>query len=81
MTEYHPLTWLFSIRNPGSRLAQSRLDYEIMYKSGKINKNASKLTTFKTVKICTQKLCQIMKHPKTKMKTENKKQKSTINKL
>ena len=43
VTDHRPLTWLFSIKDPGSRLARWRLkleeyDYEIIYKPGKINK-------------------------------------------
>lgn len=49
VTDHRPLTWLFSIKDPGSRLARWRLkleeyDYEIIYKPGKINKNADALS-------------------------------------
>ena len=49
VTDHKPLTWLFSIKDPGSRLVRWRLkleeyDYEIMYKAGKINTNADALS-------------------------------------
>lgn len=49
VTDHRPLTWLFSIKDPGSRLARWRLkleeyDYEIVYKPGKINCNADALS-------------------------------------
>lgn len=52
ITDHRPLTWLFSIKDPGSRLARWRLkleeyDYEIIYKPGKINKNADALSRIK----------------------------------
>lgn len=52
ITDHRPLTWLFSIKDPGSRLARWRLkleeyDYEIVYKPGKINKNADALSRIK----------------------------------
>ena len=52
VTDHRPLTWLFSIKDPGSRLARWRLkleeyDYEIQYKPGKINKNADALSRIK----------------------------------
>ena len=52
VTDHRPLTWLFSIKDPGSRLARWRLkleeyDYEIIYKPGKINKNADALSRIK----------------------------------
>lgn len=52
ITDHRPLTWLFSIKDPGSRLARWRLkleeyDYTIEYKPGKINKNADALSRIK----------------------------------
>lgn len=52
VTDHRPLTWLFSIKDPGSRLARWRLkleeyDYKIEYKPGKVNKNADALSRVK----------------------------------
>lgn len=52
VTDHRPLTWLFSITDPGSRLARWRLkleeyDYEIIFKPGKTNKNADALSRIK----------------------------------
>ena len=52
ITDHRPLTWLFSIKDPGSRLARWRLkleeyDYKIEYKAGKSNKNADALSRLK----------------------------------
>lgn len=52
ITDHRPLTWLFSIKDPGSRLARWRLkleeyDYKIIHKSGKANKNADALSRIK----------------------------------
>lgn len=49
VTDHKPLTWLFSIKDPGSRLVRWRLkleefDYEIVYKAGKMNTNADALS-------------------------------------
>jgi len=49
ITDHRPLTWLFSIKDPGSRLARWRLkleeyDYKIEYKPGRINNNADALS-------------------------------------
>lgn len=49
VTDHKPLTWLFSIKDPGSRLVRWRLkleeyEYEIVYKAGKINTNADALS-------------------------------------
>lgn len=48
-TDHQPLKWLFSISDPGSRLTRWRIklseyNYEIIYKSGKTNKNADFLS-------------------------------------
>lgn len=56
ITDHRPLTWLFSIKDPGSRLARWRLkleeyDYEIIYKPGKVNKNADALSRIKVTHI------------------------------
>lgn len=49
LTDHKPLTWLFSVKDPGSRLIRWRLkleeyDYEIIYKAGKYNVNADALS-------------------------------------
>lgn len=49
VTDHKPLTWLFSIKDPGSRLLRWRLkieeyEYEIVYKAGKNNTNADALS-------------------------------------
>ena len=48
-TDHRPLTWLFSIKDPYSKLVRWRLrlqeyDYEIMYKKGILNGNADALS-------------------------------------
>lgn len=49
MFDHRPLTWLFNVKDPGSRLIRWRLaleeyEYEIKYKPGKINNNADFLS-------------------------------------
>lgn len=49
VTDHKPLQWLFSVKDPGSRLSRWRLqleeyDYEIIYKPGKKNGNADALS-------------------------------------
>lgn len=49
VTDHKPLKWLFSIKDPGSRLMRWRLkleeyEYEIVYKAGKTNVNADALS-------------------------------------
>lgn len=49
VTDHKPLTWLFSVKDPGSRLVRWRLkleefEYNIVYKSGKSNTNADALS-------------------------------------
>ncbi|KAB0793022.1 hypothetical protein PPYR_12642 [Photinus pyralis] len=49
ITDHRPLTWLFNVKDPGSRLIRWRLlleeyDYEINYKPGELNKNADALS-------------------------------------
>ncbi|KAJ0177013.1 hypothetical protein K1T71_007022 [Dendrolimus kikuchii] len=51
LTDHKPLQWLFSCKDPGSRLVRWRLkleefEYEIQYKKGKINSNADALSRF-----------------------------------
>ena len=49
VTDHKPLTWLFNVKDPGSRLMRWKLklaeyDYTIEYKAGKTNKNADALS-------------------------------------
>ena len=49
VTDHKPLTWLFNVKDPGSRLMRWKLklaeyDYSIEYKTGKTNKNADALS-------------------------------------
>ena len=49
ITDHKPLTWLFSLKEPNSKLIRWRLkleefDYELIYKKGKINTNADALS-------------------------------------
>lgn len=52
ITDHRPLTWLFNVKDPGSRLIRWRLkleeyDYNIVYKSGTSNANADCLSRIK----------------------------------
>lgn len=52
VTDHKPLTWLFSVKDPSSRLMRWRIkldefDFEIKYKSGKTNNNADALSRIK----------------------------------
>jgi hypothetical protein len=49
VTDHRPLTWIFSVKDPSSRLLRWRLkfeeyDYEVTYKKGSENKNADALS-------------------------------------
>lgn len=49
VTDHKPLTWLMNCKDPSSRLVRWRLklleyDYEIVYKQGKLNRNADALS-------------------------------------
>lgn len=49
VTDYKPLTWLHSVKDPSSRLVRWRLklleyEYDIVYKAGKTNVNADALS-------------------------------------
>lgn len=48
-TNHRPLTWVFSVKDPGSKLIRWRLkleqyEYEIIYKRGRVNSNADCLS-------------------------------------
>lgn len=52
VTDHKPLTWLFSLKEPNSKLVRWRLkleefDYEIVYKKGTENSNADSLSRIK----------------------------------
>lgn len=56
VTDHRPLTWLFNVKDPGSRLIRWRLkleqyDYEIIYKPGRQNANADCLSRIPINKI------------------------------
>lgn len=49
VTDHRPLQWLFSLKEPNSKLVRWRLkleeyDYQIVYKKGSLNKNADALS-------------------------------------
>lgn len=49
ITDHKPLEWLFSLNEPNSKLMRWRLkleeyDYDVIYKKGKLNKNADALS-------------------------------------
>lgn len=49
VTDHQPLTWIFNVKDPSSRLLRWRIkleeyDFEIIYKTGKTNKNADALS-------------------------------------
>ncbi|KAF0706932.1 Retrovirus-related Pol polyprotein from transposon 412, partial [Aphis craccivora] len=55
-TDHKPLTWLFNVKDPGSRLLRWRLklaEYQIegIYKTGKSNTNADALRSLKDLKL------------------------------
>jgi hypothetical protein len=54
VTDHKPLTWLFRVKDPSSRLLRWRLlleefDYDIQYKAGKKNVNADALSRYPVV--------------------------------
>lgn len=62
MTDHKPLTWLFNVKDPGSRLVRWRLtleeyDYDIIYKPGKINHNADALSRISIPEISPESNC------------------------
>ena len=49
VTDHRPLTWIFNVKDPSSRLLRWRIkleeyDYEVAYKRGKLNSNADALS-------------------------------------
>jgi hypothetical protein len=49
VTDHKPLTWIMSVKDPGSRLLKWRIkleeyDYEILFKNGILNTNADALS-------------------------------------
>ncbi|KAL4122764.1 hypothetical protein QTP88_015039 [Uroleucon formosanum] len=55
-TDHRPLTWLFNVKDPGSRLLRWRLklaeyQFEVIYKTGKSNTNADALSRIMEVKV------------------------------
>jgi transposase InsO family protein len=49
VTDHRPLTWLFNVKDPGSRLIRWRLkleefEYDVVYKPGRLNSNADALS-------------------------------------
>lgn len=56
VTDHKPLQWLFSLKEPNSKLVRWRLrleeyDYEICYKKGKLNQNADALSRIPNLNI------------------------------
>jgi hypothetical protein len=56
VTDHQPLTWVFNVKDPSSRLTKWRLkleefDYRVVYKPGIRNTNADALSKIKTAKI------------------------------
>ena len=58
VTDHRPLIWIFSVKNPSSRLLRWRLkldayEYEIKYKEGSSNTNADALSRIHVTENCT----------------------------
>ena len=54
MSDHKPLTWITSVKDPGSRLIRWRIqlaeyDYEVVYKPGVQNSNANALSRIGTL--------------------------------
>ena len=71
VTDHKPLTWLFNLKEPNSKLLRWKLklqefDYEIEYKKGKLNTNADALSRIKIdnfeIKIIQDDLLNYSKH-------------------
>jgi hypothetical protein len=55
MTDHRQLTWIFSVKDPSSRLLRWRLkleeyEYEVVYKNGSNNTNADALSRIQVLK-------------------------------
>jgi hypothetical protein len=60
VTDHRPLTWIFSVKDPSSRLLRWRLkleeyQYEVVYKKGSNNTNADALSRIHVTEDCTNK--------------------------
>jgi len=58
VTDHRPLTWIFSVKDPSSRLLRWRLkleeyEYEVKYKKGSSNTNADALSRIHVTENCT----------------------------
>jgi hypothetical protein len=58
VTDHRPLTWIFSVKDPSSRLLRWRLkleeyQYEVVYKKGSNNTNADALSRIHVAENCT----------------------------
>jgi hypothetical protein len=58
VTDHRPLTWIFSVKDPSSRLLRWRLkleeyEYEVKYKKGSSNTNADALSRIYMTEDCT----------------------------
>lgn len=71
-TDHRPLTWLFSLKEPNSKLVRWRLkleefDYKIEYKKGKYNTNADALSRIqKPEPLSYEEYCNYVKNSKLK---------------
>lgn len=64
VTDYKPLVWLHSVRNPTSRLVRwclklAEYEYEVIYKAGKTNVNVDVLSR-NPISACITKISQIL---------------------
>ena len=60
VTDHRPLTWIFNVKDPSSRLLRWRLkleeyQYEVVYKKGSSNANADALSRIHVTENCTDK--------------------------
>ncbi|XP_076297797.1 uncharacterized protein LOC143217410 [Lasioglossum baleicum] len=71
VTDHRPLVWLHSVKDPTSRLIKWKLrlleyDYQVVHKSGKINKNADALSR-NPVSMCLPLIPRELKDPEFKI--------------